>query len=74
MQYKKVFEHKKRGFEHMLGIIIIKKVENGYPVTIEYELLPYSCTLEEVVAAMTKWGMQHREKVKAEMSFGKSEK
>jgi DNA-binding HxlR family transcriptional regulator len=51
---------------------IIKKVENGYPVTIEYELLPYSYTLEEVVAAMTKWGMQHREKVKAEMSAGKS--
>ena len=53
---------------------IIKKVENGYPVTIEYELLPYSYTLEEVVVAMTKWGMQHREKVKAEMSSGKSEK
>ncbi|SEW22520.1 transcriptional regulator, HxlR family [Chryseobacterium wanjuense] len=53
---------------------IIKKVENGYPVTIEYELLPYSHTLEEVVGAMTKWGMQHREKIKAEMASGKSEK
>lgn len=53
---------------------IIKKVENGYPVTIEYELLPYSYTLEEVVSAMTKWGMQHRDKVKAEMSSGMSEK
>lgn len=47
---------------------IIKKVESGYPVTIEYELLPYSQTLEEVVGAMTKWGMQHREKIKADMS------
>lgn len=36
---------------------IIKKVENGYPVSIEYELLPYSQTLEEVVNAMTKWGI-----------------
>ncbi|MDQ0595242.1 DNA-binding HxlR family transcriptional regulator [Chryseobacterium ginsenosidimutans] len=53
---------------------IVKKVENGYPVTIEYELLPYSDTLEELVTAMTKWGMQHREKVKAEMSMGKSGK
>lgn len=53
---------------------IIKKVENGYPVSIEYELLPYSHTLEEVVGAMTKWGMQHREKVKAEMGSEKSKK
>jgi DNA-binding HxlR family transcriptional regulator len=43
---------------------IVKKVENGYPVSIEYELLPYSHTLEEVVGAMTKWGMQHREKIR----------
>ena len=57
-----------------LNGFIIKKVENGYPVTIEYELLPYSHTLEEVVGAMTKWGMQHREKVKAEMSADKSVK
>lgn len=50
---------------------IVKKVENGYPVTIQYELLPYSQTLEEVVGAMTKWGMQHREKIKADMSSQK---
>lgn len=45
---------------------IVKKVTSGYPVTIEYELLPYSQTLEELVEAMTKWGMQHREKIKKE--------
>lgn len=50
---------------------IVKKVENGYPVSIEYELLPYSHTLEEVVGAMTKWGMQHREKIKSDMSTAK---
>ncbi|MFY1046026.1 winged helix-turn-helix transcriptional regulator [Chryseobacterium sp. GP-SGM7] len=50
-----------------LNGFIIKKVENGYPVSIEYELLPYSQTLEELVNAMTKWGIQHRKKVKAEM-------
>lgn len=47
---------------------IIKKVAVGYPITIEYELLPYSHTLEEVVGAMTKWGMQHRQKIKDETS------
>jgi DNA-binding HxlR family transcriptional regulator len=46
---------------------IIKKVSVGYPVSIEYELLPYSQTLEEVVKAMTKWGLQHREKIKSGM-------
>ncbi|MFL9833658.1 winged helix-turn-helix transcriptional regulator [Chryseobacterium terrae] len=53
---------------------IIKKVENGYPVSIEYELLPYSQTLEEVVNAMTKWGIQHRAKVKSEHTAKKSKK
>ncbi|WP_262151883.1 winged helix-turn-helix transcriptional regulator [Chryseobacterium foetidum] len=57
-----------------LNGFIIKKVESGFPVTIEYELLPYSQTLEEVVGAMTKWGMQHREKIKAEMGSEKAEK
>ncbi|MBF4486335.1 helix-turn-helix domain-containing protein [Flavobacterium sp. CSZ] len=51
-----------------LNGFIIKKVAVGYPVTIEYQLLPYSHTLEEVVGAMTKWGMQHREKIKKDRS------
>jgi DNA-binding HxlR family transcriptional regulator len=47
-----------------LNGFIIKKVSNGYPVNIEYELLPYSQTLEELVDAMTRWGMQHKEKIR----------
>ncbi|WP_316835005.1 helix-turn-helix domain-containing protein [Pedobacter nutrimenti] len=53
---------------------IVKKVSVGYPVIIEYELLPYSHTLEEVVGAMTKWGMQHREKIKNDMVTSGSSK
>ncbi|MBF6643880.1 MULTISPECIES: winged helix-turn-helix transcriptional regulator [Chryseobacterium] len=53
-----------------LNGFIIKKVSVGYPVTIEYELLPYSHTLEELVGAMSRWGIQHREKIKSEMSAG----
>lgn len=49
-----------------LNGLIVKKVETGYPVVIEYELLPYSRTLEEVVEAMTRWGMQHRQKIMSE--------
>lgn len=51
---------------------IIKRVTAGYPVTIEYELLPYSQTLEELVEAMTRWGMQHREKIKKDRSINNS--
>lgn len=53
---------------------IVKKITAAYPVTIEYELLPYSNTLEELVEAMTKWGMQHREKIKRERSSTKATK
>ncbi|TRW21949.1 helix-turn-helix transcriptional regulator [Flavobacterium zepuense] len=53
---------------------IIKKVAVGYPVTIEYELLPYSRTLEEVVGSMTRWGMQHREKIKSDISASQASK
>lgn len=53
---------------------IIKKVAVGYPVSIEYELLPYSQTLKEVVEAMTKWGMQHRDKIRTESHLEISKK
>jgi len=43
-----------------------KTVSVGYPVLIEYKLLPYRETLEKVVGAMTEWGMQYREKIKRE--------
>ncbi|EDM37806.1 hypothetical protein PBAL39_15314 [Pedobacter sp. BAL39] len=47
---------------------IVRTVTAGYPVTIEYQLHPYSHTLEKVVGAMTEWGMQHREKIRSERS------
>lgn len=62
----RVLSHELKELE--LNGFIIKKVAVGYPVSVEYELLPYSETLEEVVGALTKWGMQHREKIKIEMS------
>ena len=55
-----------------LNGFIVKKVSVGYPVIIEYELLPYSHTLEEVVGAMSRWGIQHREKIKRDMTSVKS--
>lgn len=49
-----------------LNGFVEKKVSVGYPVLIEYKLLPYSETLEKVVSAMTEWGIQHRDKIRRE--------
>ncbi|WP_426278253.1 winged helix-turn-helix transcriptional regulator [Chryseobacterium sp. S-02] len=62
----RVLSHELKELE--LNGFVIKKVAVGYPVSVEYELLPYSETLEDVVEALTKWGMQHREKIKNDMS------
>ncbi|WP_345952188.1 helix-turn-helix domain-containing protein (plasmid) [Mucilaginibacter sp. PAMB04274] len=53
---------------------IVRKVDPGYPVTIDYQLHPYSRTLEKVVGAMTEWGIQHREKIKNERSSSPNKK
>ncbi|WP_448138460.1 winged helix-turn-helix transcriptional regulator [Sphingobacterium siyangense] len=53
---------------------IVKKVSVGYPVSITYELLPYSETLEEVVSALSTWGAQHLDKIKSDMSKDNSAK
>ena len=41
------------------------QAENN-PVIVEYELTPYSQTLKDVVYALIKWGVLHREKIKSE--------
>jgi len=53
-----------------LNGFIIKKASVGYPVVIEYQLLPYSHTLEKVVGSLTEWGIQHRQKIKSERASG----
>ncbi|SEJ39243.1 transcriptional regulator, HxlR family [Dyadobacter koreensis] len=52
--------------------IVVKKVSVGYPVLIEYELTPYSQTLEKVVESLVEWGKQHKEKIKKEFSGDKA--
>jgi len=43
--------------------LVTRTVLNTKPITVEYELTPYSKTLKEVVEAMDKWGKQHRKKI-----------
>jgi DNA-binding HxlR family transcriptional regulator len=57
-----------------LNGFLVKKVSVGYPVLIEYELTPYSLTLEKVVDSLVEWGKQHRQKIKREFSEGEPPK
>ncbi|QDW23391.1 helix-turn-helix transcriptional regulator [Pedobacter sp. KBS0701] len=43
--------------------LVSRKVCNTKPVTVQYELTPYSQTLDDVLTAMEKWGFQHRNKI-----------
>ena len=46
----------------------------GYPVLIEYELTPYSYSLQKIIEAMAEWGTRHRKKIEKELASGKSAK
>ena len=39
--------------------LIIRIVQDGHPVSVEYKLTTYSYTLTPVVDEMIKWGKQH---------------
>src|SRR5690606_9164212 len=43
--------------------LVTREVCNAKPITVQYELTPYSGTLNEVLGAMEKWGQQHRQKI-----------
>jgi len=43
--------------------LVSRKVYDTKPVTVQYELTPYSQTLDDVLTAMEKWGFQHRNKI-----------
>ncbi|MCT2562598.1 winged helix-turn-helix transcriptional regulator [Chryseobacterium herbae] len=47
--------------------LISRTVLDTKPVTVEYELTPYSKSLQEVLTSMEKWGEGHREKTIKEM-------
>lgn len=48
------------------GFVLRRVQSDTIPVTVEYELTPYSQTLKDVVYALIKWGVLHREKIKSD--------
>ena len=43
--------------------LVSRKVCDTKPVTVQYELTPYSETLNDVLTAMEEWGSRHRNKI-----------
>jgi len=56
-----------------LNEFIERKVLPTMPVTVTYELTPYSSSLDRVVTELRNWGVQHRERIIAGMRLQKTE-
>jgi DNA-binding HxlR family transcriptional regulator len=46
-----------------LNEFVIRKVFSTTPVTVTYELTPYSESLEKVINELRDWGLKHRERL-----------
>ncbi|CAH0167395.1 putative HTH-type transcriptional regulator YtcD [Pedobacter sp. Bi27] len=46
-----------------LNEFVIRKVFSTTPVTVTYELTPYSESLERVIDELRDWGLKHRERL-----------
>ena len=57
-----------------LNGFVIRRVYNEFPVLVEYELTGYSNSLENVITALRDWGLQHREKIRAEYKGKKTKR
>ncbi|WP_244214347.1 winged helix-turn-helix transcriptional regulator [Pedobacter jejuensis] len=44
--------------------LVTRTVLNTRPISVEYELTPYSQTLSEMIVSMHEWGKQHRQRFK----------
>ncbi|WP_298741365.1 helix-turn-helix domain-containing protein [uncultured Chitinophaga sp.] len=49
----------------LIGFISREVDAGSTPVTVSYQLTPYCNTLEEVIMALSRWGMKHRKKMTA---------
>jgi DNA-binding HxlR family transcriptional regulator len=49
-----------------LNGFVVRRVYDTIPVSVEYELLEYSNSLEKVIVALQEWGEQHRNKIRSE--------
>jgi len=43
--------------------LVTRTVLDTRPITVEYQLTPYSVSLNEVISSMYQWGQTHRQKI-----------
>lgn len=67
----KVLSHELKHLE--INDFIERKVYDTMPVTVEYELTPYSDTLGHVIEALREWGEAHRYKIRNGVKEKKAE-
>lgn len=53
-----------------LNEFVIRKVFSTTPVTVTYEITPYSNTLNKVIDELRDWGLKHRERLIANRKNG----
>jgi DNA-binding HxlR family transcriptional regulator len=58
----KVLSHELKHLE--MNDFIERRVYDTMPVTVEYELTPYSDTLGHVIESLREWGEAHRHKIR----------
>lgn len=58
----KVLSHELKHLE--MNDFIERRVYDTIPVTVEYELTPYSDTLGHVIESLREWGAAHRDKIR----------
>jgi DNA-binding HxlR family transcriptional regulator len=46
-----------------LNEFVVRKVYHTVPVTVTYELTPYSDSVSPIIEALKTWGEQHRERI-----------
>ena len=49
--------------EMELNELVLRSVYSTVPVTVEYELTPYSESLQPLIVQLMEWGLQHRERL-----------
>lgn len=49
-----------------LNGFITRKVHTGTPIIVEYHLTPYADTLQDILGALSAWGIAHRQHLKNE--------
>jgi DNA-binding HxlR family transcriptional regulator len=46
-----------------LNGLVMRNIENSYPVKVTYALTPHSKTLRSVIESLKNWGIMHRKKL-----------